>query len=55
MSDILTVVVSDEVTSFRVGDKEAALQGMENQSLMFIDKGKKPLDTPSSDVVVDKD
>ena len=64
MSDI--VVVMDEGTFFRAGDKEASLQGldrkkigtqsvdMENQSFVFTNEGKKPLDRPSI-VVVDKD
>ena len=53
----------DEGTSSRAGYKEVSLQGlgpknkgtqsmdMEKQNLVVIDKGKKPLDRTSSDVV----
>ena len=65
VSDI--VVVMDEGTSSRAGYKEVSLQGlgpknkgtqsmdMEKQNLVVIDKGKKPLDRTSNDVVVEKD
>ena len=65
VSDI--VVVMDEGTSFTTGYKEVSLQGLGpknkgtqsidigKQSLVVIDKGKKPSDSTNSDVVVDKD